>query len=223
MNTPWFASSTARERWPDRVSTIAAPDRLVTDDGEGTDRDLAAELVGHPRDDARDRLVVAPPTPSRRASACARRRRPRACAVHVRVGSGVATRAIDRCRPNPRRRFRRGRTASWTRGSARRTSTPDGLITNGRRRGTRPLTFPPVQMTRPLRGQLERAVSVTSSPGFGLDPPRPGRRRSRQHLLPQRPEPLHHVVRRRDRSSRGAGGTRRRARRRLADSLVVGR
>ena len=49
VNGPWFCMSTARERCPRQGLDDAAADRVVADDRERADRDLAAELVGHRR------------------------------------------------------------------------------------------------------------------------------------------------------------------------------
>ena len=59
VNTPWLRISTAGERWPVERLDDAAADLLVADQRERADRDLAAELVGHRGQHARDRLAAA--------------------------------------------------------------------------------------------------------------------------------------------------------------------
>ena len=53
--------STARDRLPAQRLDDAAADGVVADQGERPDRDLAAELVGHHREHARDRLAARRP------------------------------------------------------------------------------------------------------------------------------------------------------------------
>ena len=80
--TPWLRISTAGERWPAERLDDDAPDLLVADERERPDRDLAAELVGHRGQHARDRLA-------------ARRPRRRVGAVGVRHAADVGQLAVD--------------------------------------------------------------------------------------------------------------------------------
>ena len=61
VNGPWPAMSTARERLAAQRLDDAAADRVVADQRERADRDLAAELVGDHRQHARDRLAPGRP------------------------------------------------------------------------------------------------------------------------------------------------------------------
>ena len=61
VNTPWLAISTARGAVAAQRLDDAAADRVVADQRERADRDLAAELVGHHGQHARDRLAARRP------------------------------------------------------------------------------------------------------------------------------------------------------------------
>ena len=58
VNAPWLRISTAGERLPAQRLHDALADGVVADQANGPDRDLAAELVGHHRQHARDRLAA---------------------------------------------------------------------------------------------------------------------------------------------------------------------
>ena len=74
-------------------------DRVVADQRERADRDLAAELVGHHRQHARDRPRRARPRRWRTSSGCAPPRRPPACACRRRHARRCPRTANGRRRP----------------------------------------------------------------------------------------------------------------------------
>ena len=61
VNTPWLRISTAGERWPASVSTTPRPISSSPIRANGPIGDLAAELVGHRGEHARDRLAARRP------------------------------------------------------------------------------------------------------------------------------------------------------------------
>ena len=155
----------AGERRHDRPT-----DRLVADDRERRDRDLAAELVGHAGDHARDRPMTRSPRGGVRRVGVHHAADVGHVPVHVGMGGGVRR----------RRTLAADRSATGT--PSRSHSTigvrSELLVADAGRLdheqvqapGTRALTFPAVHTTRPWRGQfgMQRAHLQPGSPA----PPR---------------------------------------------------